>query len=677
MSRLNFTIEAKASGSRARAASFITAHGQVSTPIFMPVGTQATVKTQSIKSLKTTGSRVLLANTYHLLLRPGPEVFKKLGGIHRFMGWDGPILTDSGGFQIFSLPNAREMNEAGASFQSYTDGKTHILSPELSIEMQKAIGSDIMMVLDQCISSVAEYPEALAAMELTHRWAKRSFYARGESGQALFAIVQGACFGDLRQRSAEYLSGMPFDGFAIGGLAVGETKAQREDFTELTVAHLPENRPRYLMGVGTPIDLLEAVYRGVDMFDCILPSQLAQRGTAFTSTGRLQLRRVHHKFSDEALDSKCPCETCTHHSRAYLHHLYKTGETLGWKLLTTHNLTFYHRMMADIRNTILEDTFEAYYHDQRKQLSKTDNSHPTGPPPPNKRSKKKLQLGDYQLFSGTEGVFSLRQLSSGEVMHPGATPSHEANRLYVEQPELANRILENNEEPLIIWDVGLGAATNAMAALRLFEVTTAQSGNELRNVQLFSFENDLDPLRLALNNHEKFPHLHHAAPHALLQKHYWIKNNFEWRLITGNFLDKFDSCPIPDVVFYDPFSTKTDFSLWHAETFSRLFKHCASKDSSLYTYSCSTAVRCNLLRAGYFVARGFSSGRQNETTVAYTPLAAKTRSRNLLSSSWIERWERSQVKFPPGTGLSEQEQFENLIINHPQFKYTHTNDHSD
>src|SRR5688572_24217376 len=336
MSRLNFTLEREATGSRARAARFTTLHGPVQTPIFMPVGTQATVKGQTIHTLKAAGSNVLLANTYHLLLRPGPELFKKVGGIHKFMNWDRPVLTDSGGFQIFSLPGSRKMNEEGATFQSYVDGDTYLLSPETSIGMQKAIGSDIMMVLDQCIPSTAGHAEALAAMELTHRWAKRSLEARGDSPQALFAIVQGACFQDLRRESAKVLSELPFDGFAIGGLAVGETMDQRQDFTQWTASLLPRDLPRYLMGVGTPIDILEAVHRGVDMFDCILPSQVAQRGTAYTSEGRLQLRRETYRLSEDPLDSACDCSTCRRYSRAYLHHLYKTGEVLGWHLMSFH-----------------------------------------------------------------------------------------------------------------------------------------------------------------------------------------------------------------------------------------------------------------------------------------------------------------------------------------------------
>lgn len=376
MSRLNFHVEAETPNSAARAARMTTLHGEVQTPIFMPVGTQATVKGLTVESLKEAGSRVLLANTYHLMLRPGAEVFEKFGGIHRFMNWDGPVLTDSGGFQIFSLSDSRKIKEEGARFQSYVDGTRHLLSPEESIRIQRAIGSDIMMVLDQCIPSTSTHRQAEAAMELTHRWAKRSFVARGESLQSMFGIVQGACFPDLRKRSVEALMEIPFDGLAIGGLAVGESKTQREDFTEITASLLPRNLPRYLMGVGTPLDLLEAVHRGVDMFDCILPSALAKQGTAYTSRGKFHLYRGVYKFADQALDPDCDCGTCANYSRAYLHHLIKSDEVLGWKLISKHNLRFYHRMMREIRAHIFAGTFYEYYKDRRVAWDRGDEENP-------------------------------------------------------------------------------------------------------------------------------------------------------------------------------------------------------------------------------------------------------------------------------------------------------------
>ncbi len=353
VSRLNFRLDAQAVGSRARAATFRTLHNEVRTPLFMPVGTQATVKAQLTRTLEEAGSQIILANTYHLLLRPGSEVFRRLGGIHKFMSWGRSVLTDSGGFQIFSLPHSRSMSEAGAVFQSYLDGKKILLSPELSIETQKVIGSDIMMALDHCIVSTADETAARHAMEITHRWAARSLAARGESSQAIFAIVQGALFQQLRRESVARLSEMAFDGFAIGGLAVGEGKTEREDVCEFTAGLLPNDKPRYLMGVGTPLDILEAVHHGVDMFDCIIPTQVAQRGAVFTSRGYLQMKRGVYKFSEEKLDAECNCPTCVRYSRAYLHHLAKTGETLGWQLLGKHNLHFYHQLMREIRESIL------------------------------------------------------------------------------------------------------------------------------------------------------------------------------------------------------------------------------------------------------------------------------------------------------------------------------------
>jgi len=669
MSRLDFQIQKKAEGSEARAATFQTLHGEVQTPIFMPVGTQATVKTQTVESLKTAGSRVLLANTYHLLLRPGPEVFKKFGGIHRFMKWDGPVLTDSGGFQIFSLPHSRKMNEHGASFQSYVDGQTHILSPEASIGMQKAIGSDIMMVLDQCVPSTVGHAEAKAAMELTHRWAKRSLEARGDSPQSLFGIVQGACFRDLRRRSIEYLAALPFDGFAIGGLAVGEPKEQREEFTEYVASYMPTNLPRYLMGVGTPLDILEAVHRGVDMFDCILPSQIAQRGAAYTSEGRLQLRRVGYKFSEEALDPNCDCNTCQNYSRAYLHHLYKANEILGWKLLTSHNLTFYHRMMNEIRQNILGGNFHAYYLKKREELAQSDNSHPRTVY--KEKKEPEPQLGDYAIQSSKKGYSSIRQISSGEVMHSVNDPIMEADRLYVSQSKLAERLSEplaegREPEPLVIWDVGLGAATNAMGVVRCYE--QAVEKGKVRPVKLVSFENDLDPLRLSLAYSERFPHLFHAAPHALLKKGVWKTSDggLEWTLIEGNFHQELFRGPRPDVIFYDLFSAKSETGHWMPEVFVNLLKCAAGGPTELFTYTASTAARVALLAAGFFVARGLSIGLKEETTVAFVGKSPAFEDK-LLGADWLSRWSRSHVKFPENVAEADHAAFESKIISHPQF----------
>jgi queuine tRNA-ribosyltransferase len=675
--RLPFTLEREAAGSQARAARFTTLHGEVPTPVFMPVGTQATVKGQTIHSLKATGSRVLLANTFHLLLRPGPEVFKKFGGIHRFMNWDGPVLTDSGGFQIFSLPGARRMTEEGATFQSYVDGDMHLLSPETSIAMQRAIGSDIMMVLDQCIASTAGHAEAEAAMELTHRWALRSLAARGDSPQALFGIVQGACHADLRRRSAEFLREQPFDGLAIGGLAVGETADQRHEFTSVATAHLPRHLPRYLMGVGTPLDILEAVHRGVDMFDCIIPSQLARRGTVFTSEGRLHLRRTVHKLADEPLDPACNCQACREHSRAYLHHLVKSDELLGWHLLSIHNLTFYHRLMADIRANILQGTFLSYYERMRVELARTDGPEVDSEAPLAKQSRPP-HVGDYELVVGEDGCNRVRQISSGEVMHSVNRPDDEAERLYIAQSHLAQRLAKSADEELVIWDVGLGAATNAMAVVRCYERALEGSrpgepgSSTLRPLRLISFERDLDPLRLVTRKAAFFPHVRHAAPSAVLQHGQWTdaSGGIRWELRQGDFLAHLGASPAPDLIFYDPFSYKTDAPLWTAETFARVLAACAAKSAELYTYSAATSTRVALLSAGFHVGIGAGTGPKADTTIAFSRAdGARLHpgAPQLLGADWLARWRRSSSRTPASLTPEARAALERQIECHPQF----------
>jgi queuine tRNA-ribosyltransferase len=358
--KFSFEVVTSDASSRARHARLHTARGVVDTPVFMPVGTWASVTGMAPDELSTLGASVILANTYHLMLRPGPELFRQLGGIHEFMRWPGPVLTDSGGFQIFSLPGARTISEEGAAFRSYVDCRLHLLSPERSIEMQTAIGSDIMMVLDECIDSTADEPVARAAMERTHRWALRSLAARANPAQALFAIVQGGIVPALRRESADFLSQQPFDGLAIGGLAVGDTRAQREDVTAFAAEILPADRPRYLMGVGTPPDLLIAIGCGVDMFDCILPTQFARQGTAFTSTGRVKITRSEYQRKEDALDARCACRVCRSFSRAYLYHLMKCREPLGPRLLSMHNLHHYLELMREARAAIDEGRYAAF-----------------------------------------------------------------------------------------------------------------------------------------------------------------------------------------------------------------------------------------------------------------------------------------------------------------------------
>jgi queuine tRNA-ribosyltransferase len=366
---IGFALGARDPGSRARRGTLLTRRGAVETPAFMPVGTRATVTGLTPDDLAAVGAPILLANTYHLMLRPGAEAFRRVGGIHSFMRWQGPVLTDSGGYQIFSLPGDRTVSENGARFRSYVDGRLTDLSPEGSIEMQTAIGSDIMMVLDECVPSNADAQVVRTAMERTHRWALRSLAARANPAQALFAIVQGGLDPELRRQSAAFLTSHPFDGFAIGGLAVGDTRSEREDVTALAVELLPETSPRYLMGVGTPPDLLAAIARGVDMFDCVLPTHLAWQGTAFTSTGRVRVTRMANAVRDDALDAECACSTCTTFSRSYLHHLFKCSEPLGPRLLSIHNLHYYLSLMARARAAIDAGAYAAF---ARETLARID-----------------------------------------------------------------------------------------------------------------------------------------------------------------------------------------------------------------------------------------------------------------------------------------------------------------
>ncbi len=668
-SRLQFRLDARATNSRARAGTFRTLHNEVQTPVFMPVGTRATVKAQLTRTLEEAGSQILLANTYHLLLRPGAEVFRRMGGIHKFMSWERSVLTDSGGFQIFSLPRSRSMSEEGAIFQSYVDGKTILLSPEVSIETQRAIGSDIMMALDQCIASTAEESSARAALEITHRWAARSLAARGDSAQAMFAIVQGALFKNLRRESAARLTEMPFDGFAIGGLAVGEAKSQREDLCEFTAELLPNDQPRYLMGVGTPLDILEAVHRGVDMFDCIIPTQVAQRGAAFTSRGYLQMRRGVYKFSEEKLDPECACPTCARYSRAYLHHLTKSGETLGWQLLGKHNIHFYHQLMREIRASILADNFLALYHAKREFLHEVDADNPILPPRKNK--PRQLSLGNYEVHIAREGFASIRHRASGEIMHSRTAPMEEARRLYIEQSHLAERLRES-PEPLVIWDVGLGAAANAMAAIQCYEAQAALGS--VRPLQMISFENDLDSLKLALRLTDLFPYLRHSGPAGILQRGVWQSKQHEglsWSLMRGDFLETMTEAPAPpNLIFYDMFSSKTCVDAWNLEAFAALFAACRGRAVELFTYSCSTSARVALLTAGFHVARGRNAGEKEETTIAFTPAAraaARSEQPAFLADEWLEKWNRSGAKFPAELDPAQRPAFEEKLRAHAQF----------
>jgi queuine tRNA-ribosyltransferase len=345
---------------RARAGTLHTAHGTVPTPVFMPVGTAGTVKAMTADAVRSTGARMVLGNTYHLMLRPGAERIARLGGLHRFMDWKGPILTDSGGFQVMSLASLRKMDEDGVTFQSHVDGSKHRLTPERSVEIQRLLGADVTMCFDECTPFPATHDVAGKSMRLSMRWAGRCrtcFEAR--DGHGLFGIVQGSTFPDLRAESSAALTSIGFEGYAIGGLAVGEGQEAMFATLDFTVPMLPETHPRYLMGVGKPADLLGAVRRGVDMFDCVIPTRSGRMGRAYTSRGQLNLRNARHAEDDRPLDADCGCPACRSHSRAYLHHLLKCDEMLGPVLLTWHNIQYYQDLMARMRAAILEERFEA------------------------------------------------------------------------------------------------------------------------------------------------------------------------------------------------------------------------------------------------------------------------------------------------------------------------------
>ena len=347
----DFTLLQTDTGSRARLGRFRTPHGDVHTPAFAPVGTQATVKALDPRDLHELGAELILANTYHLYLRPGADVVAEMGGLHAFMGWDGPILTDSGGFQVFSLAENRKVSDEGVVFGSHVDGSRHTFTPEMAVGVQEQLGADIIMCFDECPEphDRAYNEEALAR---THAWAARCRAAQRRTDQALFGIVQGGVFPDLRQASAEFLVGLDFPGYAIGGLSVGESKAQMHAMLDVVAPLLPEGKPRYLMGVGAPEDLLEGVARGIDLFDCVLPTRMARNGVAFTQAGKMNLRHARYGDDPRPLEEDCPCPACRRFSRAYLRHLHRMNEILAHRLLTWHNLAFMQRLMLDCRGAI-------------------------------------------------------------------------------------------------------------------------------------------------------------------------------------------------------------------------------------------------------------------------------------------------------------------------------------
>jgi queuine tRNA-ribosyltransferase len=392
------------------------------------------------------------------------------------------------------------------------------------------------------------------------------------------------------------------------------------------------------MGVGTPIDLLEAVHRGVDMFDCIIPVSWSQQGIAFTNSGRIDLKRGVHRLSNGPLDQQCSCSTCSQYSRAYLHHLVKVEESLGWQLIGLHNLFFYHRLMREMREAILSNRFLDYYHTTKPVLEAKDMDHP--PAPKRKRSKSlpPREIGDYAIVLNKKGTSSIQQKTSGQIMHSVSDPWEEANLLYVYQSGILDRSGE-----IEVWDVGLGAATNAMALIRAVESGIEnQTLSPTFKLRLTSFESDLDSLKLANAHSREFQYLRHAAPKAILENRQWVSKDgrMEWDLIIGDFQETFKEGSPPDFIFYDMFSSKVDSLYWSWDFFERLRKACGSKKTELFTYSNSTTVRSQLLRGGWWVSRGIATGPKTETTIAHL---GPVPGRNTLSSDWLGRWSRSHA----------------------------------
>jgi queuine tRNA-ribosyltransferase len=654
----------------ARRGTIETPHGTVETPAFLPVGTRASVTGLGPADLEALGAAMILANAYHLLLRPGPEALARAGGVHRFMGWNGSLLTDSGGFQIFSLARDVAVSEEGARFRSYLDARTHLLSPERSIEVQTAIGSDVMMVLDVCVPSTADRPVLREAMDRTHRWALRSLAARAGGDRALFAIVQGGLDPDLRAESAAFLSGHPFDGFAIGGLAVGDAREERGEVVAWTAERLPPDRPRYLMGVGTPPDLLDGIARGVDLFDCVLPTTMAWQGTAFTSTGRVRLTRGEHRLSDAPLDAACACPTCRAHSRGYLHHLAKCREPLGPRLLSLHNLHHYLELVRGARAAITGGRFGPF---ARERLAAIDrHEHDPSARPPGRRSTATPAAGPpgspaatspdgrYEVVVTRQGAAAVRDRTLGEVMHPVIGPAVESERLYVAQSRLRERLAEGGP-PLVLFDVGLGAGANALAAWRASEAASAGA----RRLEIVSFERDLAPLALALRP-EIAPALGIGAPaaaaaRALLSEGRCATARTLWRLAPGDALGALAAeGALADVVFWDPFSPRGEPALWTPTAFAAVRSRSGER-ATLFTYSNATATRSALLLAGFYVGRGDPSGPKQETT------AAAVDPRDLLrplDGAFLRRLERSSAPFPPGARPDALD----AIRAHPQFR---------
>ncbi len=646
--KLSFRLESQDGG--ARAGILTTRRGPVETPTFMPVATHAHVRNHDSDELLASGAGIALANTYHLMLRPGEDVVQSFGGLHRFMRWPRGILTDSGGYQIFSLSGEREISEQGARFRSPFDNRRIMLSPERSIGVQQALDSDIMMVLDVCIPSTS--PELLTreAMERTNRWGLRSLQCHQETsakGQALFAIVQGGLFENLRSESAAFLTAHPFDGFAVGGLAVGEPREELYRFAALTAAKIPVQAPRYLMGVGTPIDLVECVAAGFDMFDCILPAKMSQQKYAYTFEGQIRLTKQIYRLSDEPLDGSCGCPTCARWSRGYLRHLAQGNHHLSDRLLGIHNLWHFAALMRRMRAAILAGRWSEEYRALRRQLSP-----PSKLPRPTGVHQERLEL--VELANGESAI---RNTLHNEVMHPTG-PWSEANKLYVAQLELEARLRKISQDPLRILDLGLGAGTNALAAIQCARRLAAH-----RPLEVVSLENDLSAFDLALRERSAFPWMDASAAQTLRRDSFWTSGAIDWRLILGDAEQTVSEIGEPvDLIFFDPYSSEANPSLWTVDFFRALRATARFDGALLATYSSATPTRVALLLAGFFVGVGVAIGTRTETTIASTRpgiLAAP------LGARWLERWRRSTRR--GGEVGTSREFLEAQLLAHPQF----------
>jgi len=369
----DFKLVKTCSDSKARAGIFKTPHGEIKTPVFMPVGTNSAVKMMTQDHLYQTQAQIILSNSYHLFLRPGHQLIEKAGGLHKWMNWEKPILTDSGGFQVFSLADLRTLTDEGVSFKDPKDGSTYFMSPEVSMEVQNSLGSDIIMAFDECAPYPCSYEQAKEAMERTHRWLLRCIKSHKREDQALFPIVQGSVYDDLRVESAKFISSVEAHGYAIGGVSVGEPTDLMNRIVELTAPLLPENKPRYLMGVGTPEDLLDGVLRGVDMFDCVMPTRIARHGSFFTPKGRGIIKNKEYEEDFTPLVQGCQCYACQHHTKAYIRHLFKVKEATAAILMTIHNIHYLVKLMQDVREAILEDRFTDFYSKTMSQIKKLSN----------------------------------------------------------------------------------------------------------------------------------------------------------------------------------------------------------------------------------------------------------------------------------------------------------------